>query len=65
MGDLSRLSAAASGGQTVFRNEYVCPGCDTQWAGDWSATCNDDCPVCGRRDVSPVASNDVTSEYLA
>jgi len=64
MGDLSRLAATASRGQTVFRNRYLCPECKTLWAGDWSAACNDDCPACGRRDVEPVASDDVTGEYL-
>lgn len=30
---------------TMFRNFYDCP-CGYHWTDDWSATCDDRCPMC-------------------
>lgn len=42
-----------------FRNHYKCPKCDHVWSDVWSAQCDDDCPACGTRHVSPHKSDDV------
>ena len=44
-----------------FRNHYRCERCGRQWTDDWSATCDDDCPHCGARHMSPYKSEDIPS----
>jgi predicted RNA-binding Zn-ribbon protein involved in translation (DUF1610 family) len=46
----------------LFRNHYRCPHCDHQWADVWSAQCDDDCPNCGERHISPFESDDAEEE---
>lgn len=43
-----------------FRNHYKCGTCGHLWSGEWSATCDDDCPACGARHWSPARSDDLT-----
>jgi predicted nucleic acid-binding Zn-ribbon protein len=43
----------------LFRNFYRCARCGHLWTGVWSATCDDDCPHCGARHMSPYKSEDV------
>ncbi len=42
----------------LFRNYYRCK-CGHEWTDVWSATCDDDCPLCGSRHYSPYKSEDV------
>lgn len=42
-----------------FRNFYKCSDCGGQWTDDWSSMCDDDCPYCGARHMSPYKSTDV------
>jgi DNA-directed RNA polymerase subunit RPC12/RpoP len=42
-----------------FRNHYECARCGQQWTDEWSATCDDDCPHCGARHMSPYKSDEV------
>lgn len=42
-----------------FRNHYKCPRCAHEWADDWDSTCDDDCPNCGMRHISPHESEDI------
>jgi DNA-directed RNA polymerase subunit RPC12/RpoP len=42
-----------------FRNYYRCAQCGRQWTDIWSAQCDDDCPWCGARHMSPYKSEDV------
>lgn len=42
-----------------FRNFYTCPSCGHEWHDEWSATCDDDCPKCGQRHISPVRSEEL------
>jgi predicted nucleic acid-binding Zn-ribbon protein len=42
-----------------FRNFYRCERCGHTWTDVWSATCDDDCPHCGARHMSPYQSEDV------
>lgn len=42
-----------------FLNYYQCPACKHKWTDLWDATCDDDCPSCGHRHVSPYHSADV------
>ncbi len=43
-----------------FRNHYKCPGCGCHWTDDWSCMCDDDCPACGDRHISPYDSEERT-----
>src|SRR5438477_5442091 len=43
----------------LFRNYYRCARCQRTWTDEWSATCDDDCPHCGARHMSPFKSEDV------
>ena len=42
----------------LFRNFYRCDRCGHEWTDVWSATCDDDCPACGARHLSPYKSED-------
>lgn len=43
----------------LFRNFYRCAECGREWTDVWSAQCDDDCPHCGARHMSPHKSEDV------
>jgi hypothetical protein len=43
-----------------FRNHYRCESCDCVWSDEWSSTCEDDCPECGDRHMTPYESDDLT-----
>lgn len=43
-----------------FLNYYRCARCNRVWTDAWSCTCDDDCPHCGARHMSPFASDDLT-----
>ena len=42
-----------------FLNFYRCARCGHKWADVWTATCDDDCPKCGARHMSPYKSEDI------
>jgi predicted nucleic acid-binding Zn-ribbon protein len=43
-----------------FRNYYTCARCGSEWTDEWSCMCDDDCPHCGARHMSPHDSEDLT-----
>ncbi len=43
-----------------FINFYRCERCSRVWRDEWSCTCDDDCPHCGARHMSPFKSEDRT-----
>jgi hypothetical protein len=43
-----------------FLNIYLCDRCRRVWTDEWSCTCDDECPHCGARDMSPFKSEDLT-----
>lgn len=43
-----------------FRNHYQCDRCEFIWDDEWSCMCDDDCPSCGARHMSPCESDDLT-----
>jgi hypothetical protein len=43
-----------------FRNHYECARCGREWSDEWSCTCEDDCPHCGARHMTPLDSDDLT-----
>jgi len=43
-----------------FRNYYQCERCDGEWIDEWSCMCDDDCPTCGLRHMTPHFSDDLT-----
>lgn len=45
-----------------FRNYYRCARCGHSWTDEWTATCDDDCPQCGARHMSPQRSEDLEEE---
>lgn len=47
-----------------FRNHYVCGRCDSVWTDEWSCMCDDDCPRCGARHMTPFKSDDLTEVIL-
>ena len=44
-----------------FLNYYLCARCETPWTDEWSCMCDDDCPQCGARHMSPDESDDLTT----
>jgi hypothetical protein len=42
-----------------FRNHHRCARCGHEWDYVWTAQCDDDCPNCGARHMSPYKSEDV------
>ena len=47
-----------------FLNIYHCERCRRVWTDEWSCMCDDQCPHCGFRDMSPVKSKDLTELIL-
>ncbi len=45
-----------------FLNHYRCPQCDYHWSDAWDCTCDDDCPNCGNRHISPYTSEDCSGD---
>ena len=45
---------------TWFLNFYRCGRCARVWRDEWSCMCDDECPHCGARDMSPFKSDDLT-----
>jgi hypothetical protein len=43
-----------------YRNHYRCARCDHEWQDKWSCMCDDDCPHCGARHMSPYDADDLT-----
>ena len=43
-----------------FLNFYRCARCKRIWIDQWSCTCDDDCPHCGARHMSPFDSENLT-----
>jgi predicted nucleic acid-binding Zn-ribbon protein len=43
-----------------FANHYTCDRCGETWTDEWSCMCDDDCPHCGARHMSPDDSDDLT-----
>ena len=47
-----------------FLNVYRCERCTKIWTDEWSCLCDDECPHCGARDMSPFRSEDLTELEL-
>lgn len=45
--------------QRDFLNHYDCPFCGHKWHSVWSAMCDDTCPECHARNISPVSSEEL------
>lgn len=43
-----------------YRNYYRCARCGYEWPDEWSCMCDDDCPQCGARHMTPYGSEDLT-----
>jgi len=51
-------------GIIMYLNHYRCPECDTEWDDEWDCMCDDECPECGLKNISPFESEDLGSEYI-
>jgi hypothetical protein len=47
-----------------FLNVYRCGRCKRVWTYEWSHKCDDECPHCRARDMSPCHSEDLT-QFIA
>lgn len=45
---------------TWLLNFYRCARCKKIWTDEWSCACDDQCPHCGLRDMSPFNSEDLS-----
>jgi DNA-directed RNA polymerase subunit RPC12/RpoP len=43
-----------------FLNFYRCYNCSRRWTDEWSCMCDDECPRCGARDMTPYKGEDLT-----
>jgi hypothetical protein len=43
-----------------FRYYYRCEKCHAEWEEEWSSMCEDDCPSCEERHMTPYESDDLT-----
>lgn len=43
-----------------FLNFYRCARCTRIWTDEWSCICDDECPHCGARNMSPLDSENLT-----
>lgn len=41
-------------------NFYRCDRCERLWSSPWSCACDDECPHCDQRHISPFDSEDLT-----
>lgn len=46
----------------LFVNRYTCYQCGHDWSDEWSCACDDDCPACGARHMSPHSSDAIDGE---
>jgi Zn-finger nucleic acid-binding protein len=44
-----------------FLNFYQCARCRRSWTDQWSSLCDDNCPHCGARHISPHDSEELTT----
>ena len=42
-----------------FRNFYRCPSCGHEWEDEWDSMCDDQCPCCHLKNISPYRSEDL------
>jgi rubrerythrin len=42
-----------------FRNFYRCPRCGHEWQDEWDSMCDDQCPACHLKSISPYRSEDL------
>src|SRR6185436_18525750 len=54
-------SPRSGGSRMQFINYYRCPRCAKDWTDEWDCMCDDDCPHCGCRHISPYRSEDAVS----
>jgi hypothetical protein len=43
-----------------YCNHYACARCGHEWSDEWSCMCDDDCPECDARHMSPGDSDELT-----
>lgn len=43
----------------LFLNHYTCERCGHDWQDEWDCACDDDCPECGARHMSPKESEEI------
>ena len=43
-----------------YNNRYRCPDCKAVWDSDWSSGCDEECPECEARNISPLWSENLS-----
>ena len=56
------MTQDSDGNFCCFLNYYECPECEYEWEDEWSCMCDDDCPTCGARHISPYQSDEWEEE---
>ncbi len=49
----------------MFINYYECPNCKNTWMDVWECTCDDTCPYCETKNVSPHISRDLIKDDIS
>lgn len=44
-------------------NHYTCERCGHDWEDEWSCQCDDDCPACGARHMSPHTCDELDGDH--
>jgi len=37
----------------LYLNYYHCGQCNHYWTDEWDCACNDECGICGTKDIEP------------
>jgi hypothetical protein len=56
---LSVVESADNQDEPSLLNFYKCDECGKPWQDVWSCACDDDCPNCGKRHISPYKSEEI------
>jgi hypothetical protein len=51
------MSDISNGVKMKYQNFYK--HCNTEWDDTWDSMCNDECPVCGEKDIEPYKSEEI------
>ena len=56
------MSAEDDDAEPRFLNYYRCEACGHEWEDEWSCMCDDDCPACCARHMSPYESDELAED---
>ncbi|MBB4315431.1 hypothetical protein [Roseospira marina] len=47
---------------TWYVNYYRCPACGHEWDSEWGTMCDEECPECDERAISPCDSEEISED---